>query len=190
VTDATGLSEVQRYGTFLCNRGDVAQVLPEEKGDWVKYSDYAALAARLKAMEATWERHKVRERYIADIVFEHIKHGDEKHQVWLKEKLIEIFTLNGTKVQESFDVLIKQRDQLTADLAHARAEVSSLVDNLSACKYDEVAKQNQRLRAAVEKYGHHALECLGECKCGYQAALTETTETPAQRGGFAAEQQQ
>jgi hypothetical protein len=103
---------------------------------------------------------------------------------------------------EALESIIQQRDQLTADLAHARAEVSSLVDNLSACKYDEVAKQNQRLRAALEAlikmHNDRDPPTYHNLWEKAQAALTVSDhipadgsmETPAQRGGYATEQQQ
>lgn len=73
----------------------------------------AQAQGEVERLKSSWERHRIRERYMADLVFEQIKHGDEKHQAWLKDKLIEIYTLDGQKPQETLD-------QLRADLAAAR----------------------------------------------------------------------
>lgn len=82
--------------------------------------------------KSIFDRHRARERYISDATFQHIKHGDEAHQAWLKRALDEVLTLEG-KPHETLDQLIQQVADLTAKLAAVEQER----DNLDA-DYNEL----------------------------------------------------
>ena len=58
-----------------------------------------------------FDRHAARESYMAEIAFQHIKHGDEQHQAWLRQALIDVLCKDDTKACKTFDQL---SDQLAA----------------------------------------------------------------------------
>lgn len=115
----------------------VAGQLPKDALEAVMpvFDTDAALRAKLTQVEQerdfltqVFDRHRGREKAMAEIVFQHIKHGDEKHQAWLREALVEALCRENTKACITFDEL---RTQLTA----AQAEVERLKEEIEVWEY-------------------------------------------------------
>lgn len=97
----------------------------EQKAELTKERDalqgkLAEAKDRIKFLDDVFERHSAREKYMAEIAFQHIKHGDEKHQEWLRKELVEVLCKEKTKACQTFD-------DLTAKLAASEQAYNDLV---------------------------------------------------------------
>ena len=80
---------------------------------------------RVRFLEDMFDRHAAREKHMAEIVFQHIKHGDEAHQKWLRKELVKVLCKDKTKAVQTFDELaqalqiaIDALDEMGRELNH------------------------------------------------------------------------
>lgn len=78
-------------------------------------NNHARLLAENALYKERFKRHSARERVISDMVFQHIKHGDEKHQNWLRAELDNVLTTEGLP-QQKFDELLAANAELVKAL--------------------------------------------------------------------------
>lgn len=101
----------------------------------------------------------------------------------LSNKLLHIYA-NGDMDDVAIFILKCKRDYDRAAIGpkdelidHKEKEISALKDEL-----DSLTQENARLRDALDKYGHHFVECISreanpfnyefkKCDCGYEQAL-------------------
>jgi hypothetical protein len=169
----------------------------EQLHDWCVFllSKHAALAERLKACEEELERERIRLAACGVAALGYFDGCKDEYRSASLEDTLRLYA---------------KYDQLTADLAQARADVAGLEVLSHEWKVNaELAdKQNQRLRAAVDSIQAEPVTdwdssatlriIIAHLQGIAKAALTVSDhlpadgsmETTAQRGGFAAEQQQ
>jgi hypothetical protein len=87
-------------------------------------------------LKNVFERHRGREKAMAEIVFQHIKHGDEQHQAWLREALVDALCREDTKACVTFDEL---RAKLTRAEAREREMMTFLANVPCSCAHSKLA---------------------------------------------------
>jgi DNA repair exonuclease SbcCD ATPase subunit len=140
---------------------------------WGALDDVQAKNERLERenaeLRAIMDRHKIREQYVSDMVYQYIKHGDEKHQEWLRVKLNEVLTVEGA-AQSTFDDLQRANKIQVDQIAELEDELECLKRELASTQtrnviLEETNKFWHERIAKLEKVVKHSVCCLCQECC-------------------------
>ena len=128
------------------------------------------LQAQVDKYTQLFDRHQARERYISDMTFQHIKHGDEQHQLWLRQALDECLTMEG-KPHETVDQLKAQVAELEARW-HSACTHESGLDDVEEIR--QLKAQVDRLQSAID-YHNTEYKTVYDDRQQYREAMAALT---------------